>query len=150
MVYISTMPQYPPSSCPSLLPHFKPTFALTTQGGGSFCDSRPRINNTICTSIAEPLEQVGQSTARVIVSSKDGSHNLERSQTSGHITKLATTHSIQTNNTTTMADIHTPIPNLKLNDGTSIPMVSPTANTTPKSTISPNSPKTSPTNTTPS
>jgi hypothetical protein len=36
-----------------------------------------------------------------------------------------------------MADIHTPIPNLKLNDGTSIPMVSRTTNTTPKRTISP-------------
>jgi diketogulonate reductase-like aldo/keto reductase len=35
-----------------------------------------------------------------------------------------------------MADIHTPIPNLKLNDGTSIPMVCP--NTTLKRVASPN------------
>jgi diketogulonate reductase-like aldo/keto reductase len=35
-----------------------------------------------------------------------------------------------------MADIHTPIPNLKLNDGTSIPMVCP--NTTLKRFASPN------------
>jgi len=41
-----------------------------------------------------------------------------------------------------MADIHTPVPKLKLNDGTSIPMVNPTP--APKNTPS----KPSPTNTT--